>query len=375
MSILIPEHWRALALAPPRAFGLPPVSALLRAQPEDFGVEEIPAFEPSGAGEHLLLRVRKRGANTQWVAGRLAQIAGVRPMDVGYAGLKDRNAVTTQWFSVPARKRTPQSWLGAGGGFDAEGFEVQEAHAHARKLARGELAGNRFRILLRDVEGSPAALRARLEEIARRGAPNYFGPQRFGRDLQNLQAALAGAGASRHVDAFALSAARSLVFNAVLAARVRDGSWEAVRAGDLANPDGSNEVHRAAAANPAAPADVPVGSQGAEGATAGAAASLAVHATGPLWGSSMARAQDMLAPGEADIAAGFPELTGFLAQGRVQAARRALRVAVRNCTLDPDAGSASCWLLGFELRSGAFATAVLRELVAQRGAPMEDGDD
>ena len=107
----------------------------------------------------MLLRVRKRGQNTAWVARELARLADVRQHDVGYAGLKDRNAVTTQWFSLPARRRTAADFVGSGG----EGFEVLEAHAHRRKLPRGALAGNDFRIMLRGVTGEPTAIEARLE--------------------------------------------------------------------------------------------------------------------------------------------------------------------------------------------------------------------
>src|SRR5262249_41565450 len=140
---------------------------------------------PSGAGQHVLLKVRKRNANTQWVARELARRAGCRPAEVGYAGLKDRRAVALQWFSVP-RAAAPLSWLELG---DAE-FAVLEAHAHARQLRRGALAANQFTVRVGASDGDGARLAAllapRLDEIARRGVPNYFGPQRFGRDGANL---------------------------------------------------------------------------------------------------------------------------------------------------------------------------------------------
>ena len=116
---MIPESWRALALSPPRADAAPRCRATLRRSPEDFIVEEQLGFEPSGAGEHVLLRVRKRGATTGWVARELATLAGMRAHDVGYAGLKDRQAVATQWFTVPGRRRPAAAWAGVAG----EGFE------------------------------------------------------------------------------------------------------------------------------------------------------------------------------------------------------------------------------------------------------------
>ncbi|MFO0511454.1 MAG: tRNA pseudouridine(13) synthase TruD, partial [Gammaproteobacteria bacterium] len=181
--------WRALALDPPRAYGPPLGTARLRTVPEDFQVEERLGFEPSGAGDHVLVRVRKRGANTAWVARALARIAGVRPHDVGYAGLKDRHAVTTQWFSLPARRQGPAALAEARG----EGWEVLEAHAHRRKLPRGALAGNDFRIVLRGFDGDREALERRVEKLRQHGVPNYCGPQRGGRALANLAGLRGGA--------------------------------------------------------------------------------------------------------------------------------------------------------------------------------------
>ncbi len=144
------------ALAPPRGHGAPECSATLRAVPEDFLVEEDLGFAPAGAGQHLLLKVRKTGANTQWVARELARLGGCRQGEVGYAGLKDRRAVAIQWFSLP-RPRTPVEWHARR---DAP-FQVLETHAHTRKLPRGALAGNRFTVRLRTAgEGASGWQRA-----------------------------------------------------------------------------------------------------------------------------------------------------------------------------------------------------------------------
>src|SRR4051812_40168267 len=179
---MIPEHWRRAALAPPGAWGGPLGSGVLRSTPEDFEVDEILGFAAAGEGPHALLHVRKRGANTEWVARELARAAGCKPFDVGFAGLKDRNAVTTQYFTVPRGKRAADEFLGVTG----EGFAVIGAAPHQRKLPRGALAGNRFEITVRALTGDAAALAARLADIARGGVPNYFGEQRFGRDAGNL---------------------------------------------------------------------------------------------------------------------------------------------------------------------------------------------
>lgn len=155
-------------LDPPRAHGFPLARGILRAEPEDFVVEEELGFAPAGAGQHVLLKVRKRDANTQWVAGELARHCGCRSLDVGYAGLKDRRAIAVQWFTVP---RTAIDWQG----FQGQGFEVIEAHAHTRKLPRGALQGNRFSVRIREMPVDDSALAARLADIAARGVPNYFG--------------------------------------------------------------------------------------------------------------------------------------------------------------------------------------------------------
>ena len=352
--------WSAIALDPPRAHGDPVGSAAIRVAPEDFQVDERLGFTPSGSGEHLLLRVRKRGQNTGWVARELAHRAEVRPHDVGYAGLKDRNAVTTQWFSLPARRRTAADLVGVQG----EGFEVLEAHAHRRKLPRGALTGNDFRIVLRGFDGAPSALEARLERLRSAGVPNYFGPQRFGRDLSNL-AVLRGAPPPRDGRGFALSAARSLIFNAVLAERVQSSTWDRLVAGDRANLEGRNSNFLVESPDITLDARL---------------AALDVHPTGPMWGVGDAGVRGAVAALEETVAGRYPALLDLLRAERLEAARRPLRAVVRDLShtwLPSAAGDASgrsaqdCELR-FSLRAGSFATVVLRELVMLAGAATED---
>ncbi len=169
-------------------------------------------FEPAGAGQHVLLKVRKRDANTQWIARELARAGGCPERDVGYAGLKDRRAVATQWFTVPQSRLSPQDWVGVRSGE----YQVLQAHRHSRKLPRGALAGNRFVIRIRGTAIDDASLASRLAAIATRGVPNYFGPQRFGKGGANLRRIGEDVRALRPPErGFVLSAARSLVFNAV----------------------------------------------------------------------------------------------------------------------------------------------------------------
>ena len=349
---------REAALAPPRAHGAPPASAVLRATPADFVVEEDLGFAPAGSGQHLLLRVRKHNANTQWVARELARIAGCRPGEVGYAGLKDRRAIAIQWFSVP-QPRAPVGWLAVG---NAE-FEVLEARPHTRKLPRGALAGNRFMVRLLAPQGDGARLAAglapRLADIARRGVPNYFGPQRFGRDGANLARAREELRRLAPPErGFVLSAARSAVFNAVLAARVADGSWEHLEAGDLANLDARGSFF-------------PV--EGADDTLEGRCRRLEIHPTGPLWGQGSPQTRARVLELEVGIPARFPQESALCVAAGMAQERRSLRLAVRELSSEPEAQAV---VLKFRLVRGGFATAVLRELIeAPPDAPAHPADN
>jgi tRNA pseudouridine13 synthase len=350
---LNPIH-TATALRPPRAYGAPLARGIVRAEPEDFVVEEELGFAPSGAGQHVLLKVRKRNANTQWIARELAKLCGCHPRDVGYAGLKDRRAVALQWFSVPRSRLSPEAWCDV----RATEFEVLEAAAHSRKLPRGALAGNRFAIRVRDFQAAggadAAAFDARLAEIARAGVPNYFGTQRFGRDGANLARIADGLAALRPPErGFVLSAARSLIFNAVLARRVADGTWNQMESGDVANLDGKGSVF------PVESLDESIISR---------CAALDVHPTGPLWGRGVLATRARPLEVETLVASELPQPCALVVEAGMEQERRALRLAVRDLTCERCADSI---LFGFRLTRGSFATAVLRELVDSESAGDE----
>ncbi len=331
----------AAALDPPRAYGAPLTRVRVRTEPEDFCVEECLGFAPAGAGAHVLLQVRKRDANTAWVAGEVARLGGCRPFEVGYAGLKDRRAVAVQWFTVPRGSRAPEQWRGVSG----EGFEVLEAHGHTRKLPRGALEGNRFHILARGEPPAAQALQARLEHIGAHGVPNYFGPQRFGREGGNLAHLPADPGALRPAErGFVLSAVRSLLFNAVLAERVRTGRWCELEAGDRAQLDGRGS-HFAVEAPDATLRE--------------RAARLEIHPSGPLWGQGELDCQGAVREFETDIVRAYPAACALLEAAGLRQERRSLRLAVRDleARIEPDGVR-----LQFRLTRGAYATAVLREL-------------
>ncbi len=352
------DAWGIAALQPCRAHGAALSSADLKSVPEDFHVEEQLSFEPSGSGPHWLLRVEKRGANTRWVAAELARIAGVPTSDVGYAGLKDRQAVAVQWFSVPALATTAEVWNAV----HTTEFKVLETRANSRKLRHGALSGNRFRIRLRNVLWSREQLESKLETLRIHGAPNYFGPQRFGRDGYNLDrvAAWVQGGAAprgRAERSFTLSAARSLVFNAVLARRVEAGDWSQLAAGDLAILDGSGSHFSVAVV------DEELRRRSSE---------LDIHPSGPLWGRGLPATQGQALLHELEVARDFAPLTDLLAAQGLSQERRALRCAVRELSAERDASTLN---LSFFLSRGQFATAVLREICAFEQVPELDADD
>ena len=326
-----------------RAWGEPPVKATIRQVAADFIVSEQLAVDFSGEGEHDWLWVEKTGANTPWVAGRLARHARVPERDVGFAGLKDRHAVTRQWFSV--RRAAATDWAA----FAADGVRILEVRRHRRKLKRGAHAGNRFAIVLRgsDIAASSAALDERLRQIGAEGVPNYFGEQRFGREQGNLELARAlfdGRRLPRSQRSFALSAARSLLFNTTLDARVRAGNWNRLLPGEMANLDGSGSIFAVTTIDPELERRC---------------AELDIHPTATLWGQGAPLSADEAAAVEQRAVAAWPDIRHGLEKEDLRAASRPLRLRVHEL-----AGSQveDGFKVEFALGAGAFATAVLREI-------------
>jgi tRNA pseudouridine13 synthase len=328
----------------PFAHGGAPLRGRLRAEVEDFFVDEQLGFEASGSGEHWLVHIEKRGANTGFVAKQLAAFAGVTERDVGYAGMKDRHAVTRQSFSVLAKKGRDTDWSLCA----IEGVTVLSAQRHARKVQRGALRGNAFVIRLRDVEGDRESAVARIAAIATQGVPNYFGEQRFGRGGGNVDKALAmfaGRRVARDERSILLSAARSEIFNAVLAARVADGSWRRALDGDVFQLDGRSAIF----------GPEPVGDELRERVARGD-----IHPSGPMFGRGELRSTDAVRMLESAVFDAHSELCAGLVAAGLDQERRALRLAVRDLEWDfegPDL------VLRFGLPAGAYATTVLREVV------------
>ncbi len=324
----------------PRVFGPAVLSALIRSVPEDFIVEEELGFEPSGQGEHLFLVVEKRGANTAWVAQQLARWAGVAEHAVGYAGLKDRHALTRQAFTV----HLPGRELPAFDTLAIEGVRLLSSQRHQRKLPRGALRGNRFTLRLREVVGDRDAIESRLRQIAARGVPNAFGGQRFGRDGGNLAAAramFAGRRVSREKRSILLSAARSALFNRVLDQRIRQDAWDRALPGDVFMLDGSHSVF---------------GPEPVDEALAARIAAFDVHPTAALWGAGEPRSAEAARAIEDAVAAADPELAEGLVRAGLKQERRALRLPVRALEWRFEADAL---VLSFFLPAGSYATAVL----------------
>jgi tRNA pseudouridine13 synthase len=338
--------------------GLPGSGGALKASPEDFRVDELPAYLPSGAGPHLYLRVEKRGRTTRDVLRDLAARLGVPERDAGYAGLKDREAVTTQWLSFPvARDPDPASLAG-------EGLRVLEASRHANKLRTGHARGNRFAVTVRG--GDPERARACAAELAVRGLPNFFGPQRFGVDGRNAEvgrAILRGertaeagrAARDRFLRRLSISAWQSALFNRWLSERLADGLFATALAGDVLrklDSGGTFVCEDTAADGPRV-------------------AAFEVSPAGPMFGHRMrpvsagvAREREeriLVADGmtPADLARGKDE-----AEGAWRAAR--LPVAL---SLEPIDGG---YRAAFELPRGSYATVVMRELMKGDAALPEE---
>ncbi|MCB9603609.1 MAG: tRNA pseudouridine(13) synthase TruD [Sandaracinus sp.] len=234
----------------PTSTDAPRTHGRFRAVPEDFQVDELPAYEPEGDGEHCYVLIRKRGLTTQEATKRLARALGADPREAGHAGLKDRHAVTTQWLSFLGA--TPE----AASALELEDLQVVEARRHRHKLRPGKLRGNRFSLVVREVDPADhEGLRARLDLVARRGVPAFFGSQRFGWQGKNLEKAhrwlVEGGRAPR--DRFErkmlVSSLQSEAFNRVLARRLQAGTFVTVLAGDLLRREDSGGVF--ASENPA----------------------------------------------------------------------------------------------------------------------------
>ncbi|MEN8167335.1 MAG: tRNA pseudouridine(13) synthase TruD [Pseudomonadota bacterium] len=338
--------WQTLAEMP-CAFGGPVGRGVIRSTPDDFRVDEILGFEPDGEGEHVLLQLRKRETNTLWLARQLARLAKVPNRDVSYAGLKDRHALTSQWFSVRLAGQPEPDWRE----LESEQVELLRAERHLRKLRIGALQGNRFRLLIRELSADKSALEQRLRQIQNAGMPNYFGEQRFGHDYGNLDQATALfehrlGKIDRKLRGLLISAARSQLFNQLLAARIEQGNWNRAMSGDHMKLAGSRSGF------PIEWVDETISKRCRESD---------IHPSGPLWGRGSALVSGESLQLEEAVLAPFATWRSGLEHVGLEQDRRPLRIRLDDLNWRfPDHDSL---LLEFSLPAGSYATVLLRELL------------
>lgn len=343
----------------PRVAADLPVSALIRSVPEDFVVREQLGFAPDDSGEHVFLHLQKRGLNTQDLLQRISTLSGIHLRDIGYSGLKDKRALTSQWVSVRMAGKPEPDWqqLAVPGE-----VELLECRRHSRKLKRGVHRSNRFELRLRGLEGDRGALEERLQLLSQQGVPNYFAEQRFGHGGATLTQARQwqqrGARKLSHSKrGLLLSAMRGHLFNLLLAQRVQEGSWNRLLPGDVCMLQGSRSLF------PCATVDAELAARAAAGD---------VHPGLPLWGSGEVLQGAAQLSRQAAVLAPEVALCRFLESAGLSLAYRPARLlpddfSWRFC--DDDA-----LLLGFSLPPGSYATAVLAELADYREAPSESGN-
>ena len=351
---------RPVPLATP---DLPGVGGAARVSEEDFRVEELPLYLPAGEGSHLYLEVEKRGRNTADVARELAAALGVEAREVGYAGLKDKRAVTVQRFSVPLPPRQdPAEVVRKAASLEGQGFRVRSAARHGNKLKPGHLRGNRFTIILRGCDDAAGPLLPRAEAICAvlraRGVPNLFGPQRFGQRGDNAALGLAilqrapearRASRDRFLRRLALSALQAELFNRCLAARLRDGLFASAIDGDVLKKRGTGGLF----VSQDAALDGPRVAAGE------------VDPCGPLPGHDLFAARgEALAREEAVVAGSGVDPRSFVVGGdEMRGTRRPYRIAIDELEVRALEGEPRALELTFALPKGSYAVAVVREVM------------
>ena len=336
----------------PRAHGNPVGSGKLKLSPQDFIVDEELSFPLIGEGEHAYLKICKTGQNTMWVVSLLAKHFSIKERDIGYAGLKDRHAVTTQWFSLLAKSAT----LDKIETFNHEGIEILDVQRHSGKLRKGAIKHNVFILTIRDFDVDQTDIRTRIDAINNQGVPNYYDEQRFGRQRQNLsmveklfngelKGKLSPKKPKRRIY---LSAARSWLFNHVLAERVRKNYWASGLDGDVFMLDGSKKFFHEEKLD-----DVLVQRLKEKD----------IHPTAPLWGEGDSQTSSEAKQLELAVLADWKNWCQQLEGARMKQQRRATRVLPENLEYQYNGAEAQL-KISFNLPAGSYATNLLRELVA-----------
>ncbi len=352
----------ARLLAPPLLQGV------LKQTPSDFRVDEVLGFEPEGTGSHGLFLFEKTGMTTGQLVGALSKITRTSERDIGFCGLKDKHAVTTQWISLPLPPKHPPhtdpDWFAA----LPAGVRVVRWAPHRKKIRRGIHQGNRFTLVIHGVTGDDLLFEQRLAILNQQGFPNYFAEQRFGHqggnyDLLHKIGAIPAeqsAAVSRADRNWGLSTLRAEIFNQCLSHRLAEESDVQAKVGDLAQLAGSHSRFLVTSDELAR-----TQTRLAEGDVA---------LTGPLWGEGESPAGDAVGLSETMMASQIMAQYGHkhepkywlqhLAAWRVEHDRRLLRAPVSDLHMAwHEVAGARQLELKFTLDAGAYATALLRELI------------
>ncbi|MCP3850128.1 MAG: tRNA pseudouridine(13) synthase TruD [Gammaproteobacteria bacterium] len=337
----------------------PQGQAQFKVKSSDFIVREQLSFEPEGEGTHAFLYIEKINTNTEWLARQLARFVGVEAKEIGYAGLKDRNAVTSQWFSVNLEIIKEPNW----DDFQLEGVRILKKTLHRKKLKRGAIKYNEFEIVLRNVENTTEdELKGRIAQIQSSGVPNYFAQQRFGHDYNNLTRGARWFSGQHKIKkrtdkSMVLSAARSMVFNEMLSHRIQTGGWDELMDGEVMMLSGTHSIFT-----------VPK----MDDETRSRFHQYDIHPTTALWGRGPLGSENQLLQLEQDVAQRLSNWCLGLEKQGLKQERRSARLFPENLSVkfEMDTGSLPASdevrkniILSFSLPTGTYATAVLREII------------
>ncbi len=334
------------------------LSADIRQKPEHFQVEELLPFEPDGEGTHAWLYIQKTNTNTDWLATELAKFAGVKPVDVGYAGLKDRHGVTSQWFSVNLQGIDEPTWSE----FENNNITILKQTYHGKKLKRGVLKGNRFKLTLSNITGDASLWLSSLEQVKQNGVPNYFAEQRFGHNQGNLHRVEAWfergqKPKKRNQKSIYLSAARSWLFNLIVAERIEHQQWNKGLKGDLMLLAGTKASHFVAEQT-----DDEIEQRLIEHD---------IHPTAVMWGRGQSQSSLDSLTLEQSVLKSWTAWCEGLERSGVDKSYRPIRLIPDQMQWQFNDDNSSL-TIQFELTAGSYATAVLRELAIIKDAQQRN---
>lgn len=325
-------------------YGAALATGQIKSRPEDFQVVEELGFEPSEEGEHLFLLVQKAGLTTPELVDRIARDFSIYPRQIGYSGMKDKNALTTQWLSLHLPGQSTTAAVTGG-----DGYRILRALRNRNKLRRGTHKSNFFNICIRAVDDLPASSLTQLDDLASQGVANYFGAQRFGRRQDNVIQALAQLDRpklKRARRSILLSSLRSYLFNQILSRRIALGYWSQPLDGDVFMLRGSHSIFSASL----------------DAALSERFAGMDISSTASLYGEGESRLSGPALQLEQQVLDEYSEITDCLDRQGVSRQMRSLRVAVEDFGFEYDAG-AKCLRLELRLPAGSYLTSLLDHFI------------